>query len=578
MRLRYAALGSLLLACTSSPSAPDAALAVDVVDVTTDVTTDVAPSLDGPEDLAPVDVAPADTTSPVFLAAPYGTNARDTVGPFVLPTSDGDFDFRASFTGEDHYVFLTHAPGTVVFSGGVDYFARLFDGSVLDMLDRSPQNVHYFFLWYRDLRSFQAFETRVRQDLDGLPEAQRAHWLPRIHFVTPQANLIEGWVGDLVRARLRSTAMNRRYEMFQFAIDRTQHVREVGQLGRLGAGGVIPDLTFLADEPKYYEFEYQRAQRMNAERATTVIPLLERVTVTDETFPTVTLPDATAMAGFDTMEVDLTMDCVGHRDGECGAWDYISDLRVCEPVTAGDAGVVDVGDATAPHPTCNTEIARWITSYWREGHWVTDISQMLPILRAGGAQQFRWYASRQFDPRPANYVVSLSLRLSNRARGMRPIEARPLFGGGALNSTYNPTHMPVNFTVPEGTRRTEVWALITGHGSETQQCAEFCNHTHHFAVNGTDHALTFPEAQSRDGCRDRVDQGVVPNQHGTWYFGRGGWCPGWEVRPFVADVTADLSASGMNELRYRALIGTQEPAAGRGYGNVDMSAYLVFWR
>ena len=43
------------------------------------------------------------------------------------------------------------------------------------------------------------------------------------------------------------------------------------------------------------------------------------------------------------------------------------------------------------------------------------------------------------------------------------------------------------------------------------------------------------------------------------------------------DVTANLRP-GMNELNYRALIGTAEPVVGRNYGNIDMSAYLVFWR
>jgi hypothetical protein len=242
--------------------------------------------------------------------------------------------------------------------------------------------------------------------------------------------------------------------------------------------------------------------------------------------------------------------------------------------SGGDASA----DAAPPSPRCDTEIARWITSYWREGRWVTDISSMLPLLRDGGRQRFRWYASRQWDPRPANYIVSLSLRFSNRGRGMRPVEVRPLYQGGALNASYNDRYSPVRFTVPAGVRRVEVYALITGHGSETNQCAEFCNHTHHFAVNGTDHALAFPEARSSDGCAERVDAGVVPNQHGTWYVGRGGWCPGLDVRPFIADVTPDLRAGAENELTYRVLIGSTPPAAGRSYGNVNMTSYLVFWR
>ena len=38
-------------------------------------------------------------------------------------------------------------------------------------------------------------------------------------------------------------------------------------------------------------------------------------------------------------------------------------------------------------------------------------------------------------------------------------------------------------------------------------------------------------------CRDEVDNGVVPNQSGTWWFGCGGWCPGQEITPVVLNMT-----------------------------------------
>lgn len=522
-----------------------------------------------------------------FSAGPYGNGPRDIAGPFTLATTDGNWSFQDEWTGADNYVFLVYAPRTIVFPNRVDYSLDLFAGSVETLLAASPRNTHYFFLWYRDQPQFEEFRASASAEIAGLATDDRTHWTPRVHFVTEAAaNVITGWLGDLVRARIRSTAMNKRYEAFQFAIDRTQRVREVGQLGKLASGGLIVDLNFLASEPVYYNFEHAREQRLRATPATVVTLLTDEVVVS-ETFPEVTLPDAATMAGFDTLEVDLSTNCVNHRDGDCGAWDYISDLRLCDapPPPLIDAGVsdsaTDVGspDAAPPPPHCDLEIARWITSYWREGRWVTDISGMLPLLRAGGRQRFRWYASRQFDPRPANYIASLSLRFSNRGRPMRPVEAVRVYEGGTLNSMYNTAHPPVRFTVPADVRRVELYSLITGHGSETSQCAEFCNHTHHFAVNGgVDHVSEFPEAQAPDGCRMRVDRGVVPNQHGTWYFGRGGWCPGWDVAPFIADVTPETHIGVENELTYQALIGRVQPAAGRGYGNIDMTTYLVYWR
>lgn len=519
-----------------------------------------------------VDAPPARDVASPFRAGPYGVRPRDTAGPFTVMTQDGPWSFEDAWTGDESFMFFVWSRGAITL-GGRDYSATLFDRSVLELLERSPRNVHWVFLWARDEPGFTELRDRYLAEIDALPEEDRAWWRAHVHFVTPRVDMTGTWLSDLYRARYRTTNMAPRYESLQWAVDREQRIREVGQLGRLAQGGLALDLTFAADEPRYYNFERERAQRLGAERAT-VVELLREETVVEETFPEVTLPDATAMAGFDTLEVDLSTNCVNHRDGDCGAWDYISNLRLCEENSNGDAG------ADGGRPRCDTEIARWITTYWREGRWVTDISQMLPLLRDGGRRRFRWYASRQWDPRPASYVASLSLRFSNRGRELRPVAVeRVAWPGGAFNSTYAERNPTARFTPPAGTRKVELYALVTGHGAETSQCAEFCNHSHYFTVNsGMERALRFPMAQTLDGCRDRVSEGVVPNQHGTWYFGRGGWCPGFDVRPWVSDLTADVRVGMENELRYRVGVGNASLAAGRSYGNVELRAYLVYYR
>ncbi|MEO7092408.1 MAG: peptide-N-glycosidase F-related protein [Polyangiales bacterium] len=554
------------VACSNSSSPPREEQPVDSGGE--DATTDTA--IDDGADRSDT----SDSTAPAaFLPGPYGTTPRSVAGPFVVPTSDGPWSFVDNWTGADHYVFTVFAPGSTLTS---DYFRTLFRPvSVPRLLAASPKNVHYFFLWTKDQPGFETFRAAAQTAIDGLADADQ--WKPRVHFVTDKADTLEGWVGDVIRARTTGKLPYKRYDAQQFAVDRTQHVREVGMLGRLGGSGTAPDLSFLASEAVYYEFEYAREQRLGKTVAT-VVPVMKDETVVETKYVEVTLPDAATMATFDTLEVDLTMNCENHRDGECGAWDYISDLRLCDetlPPPDPDAGP----DAAPPDPKCDLELARWITSYWREGRWVTDVSGMLAFLQKGGKTKLRWYASRQWDPRTASYVASMSLRFSNTGKKMRPVSAIKLWDGGTLNDTYAAGHPERTVVIPAGTKKAEVYALITGHGSETEQCAEFCNHTHHFTMNGgTKHSLTFPGAQSPDGCRKLVDQGVVPNQFGTWYFGRGGWCPGYDVRPFVADVTADLKPGGGDVVRYEALIGTAAPVAGSGYGNIDLSAYLVLWQ
>lgn len=567
---RLAASLSLLAACSQTPAAPaDVPVAQDLAVTDVPAPFDAGASPDVTD--ASTDVrAPRDVSSP-FRAGPYGLNPRDTAGPFGVETHNGWWSFDESWTGDDSYVFFVWNRGSFTISGR-DYSSTLFQNGILPLLDRAPRNVHWVFLWARDEPGFMAMRDTALGDIDSLPKADRDHWRARVHFVTPRVDMTNTWVSQLYLARRQTMNQVPRYEAVQWAVDRGQRIREVGQLGRLAQGGLALDLSFAGDEPRYYNFEHDRDARLRAETAT-VVPLLTNETVTETTFPEVMLPDETAMAGFDTLEVDLSTNCVNHRDGDCGAWDYISNLRLCE-VTPATPGV----DAGAPR--CDTEIARWITTYWREGRWVTDITPMLPLLREGGRRRFRWYASRQWDPRPANYVVSLSLRFSNRARPMRPfaIERLP-WPGGAFDSNYGTRNPTARFTVPMGTRKVELYTLVTGHGAATGQCAEFCNHQHHFSVNGAaERSLRFPEAQTLDGCRDRVGQGVVPNQHGTWYFGRGGWCPGEDVRPFTADLTADVRMNGENQLAYRYTVGSAAPAAGRGYGNIELVAYLVYSR
>jgi hypothetical protein len=99
---------------------------------------------------------------------------------------------------------------------------------------------------------------------------------------------------------------------------------------------------------------------------------------------------------------------------------------------------------------------------------------------------------------------------------------------------------------------------------------------------------------------------MVPNEHGTWYFGRNGWCDGQDVKPVIWDVTAatnmgevgeaseartgstgggagkGASAPPHNFLRYYALsydVGQPNAPNDKGCGGtIDMSSYLLFYR
>jgi hypothetical protein len=363
------------------------------------------------------------------------------------------------------------------------------------------------------------------------------------------------------------------------AVDHQARVRELGTIPfpfDLSPDPQPDNFNLVAKEATYYHYEHERDTRLKEEEAagdTKVLPLLQGVWAADpnwagvKSYADVDLPDASAMTGYDTLEVELALGCQDHRKANCPAWDYIVDLWLC--------------DQDNPDK-CDTLAGRWITPYWAEGHWVTDITPILGYLANGGHRRFAFYTQQR-------YQVDLSLRLTNQGKGLVPKWTSDLrLNGGPFNQKYNQLFPPIEFVMPDWADKVEVASFITGHGwgVEKANCAEFCDHTHHFTINGQrEHAMDNPLAGTLMGCADQVPDGVVPNQGGTWIYGRGGWCPGLDVRPWVFDATGDVTKATPNRLSYRGLYDGQDyvpepsddPNAQGFAANIAMRSYLVYW-
>ena len=84
------------------------------------------------------------------------------------------------------------------------------------------------------------------------------------------------------------------------------------------------------------------------------------------------------------------------------------------------------------------------------------------------------------------------------------------------------------------------------------------------------------------GCAKDVRRGrVQPNEHGTWYTGRNGWCNGADVPVRQFDVTAAATASksddGLTNVSYHAYgPNGKEPGQANSGGNIVLSSVLAW--
>jgi hypothetical protein len=495
-----------------------------------------------------------------FSAGPYGTHRRDLAADFTLDLVNEDpWSFKERWSGCESYVFI---PDVLAVSA-LDK-TSIWEQGIAKLVAISPANVHYFFVsrYSTDDKakaSTDAMRAKIDADLAKLSPEKAEPWKSRLHVVAKRAGALDGWIKDVLAGHGQPG----------FTIDRAQRVRGIGNFAdvkqysqALNDAMQWPwkaNLAYASYEARFFNWEAEKEAALAAEKAT-VVPFWTGETLSELAEKDIVLPSAAEMAAFDTLEVEVWSGCPDAEKpefGNCGAWDYIASLGVQDPATMA-----------------NVEIARFITSYHRETHWVEDISPMLALLQSGGTRHFRYDFAPSWNVQPT--ATTFSLRFSNKNKGYRPVEAVYLWPGGNFDSTYAAGHLPLQIPVAADAKRVELWALVTGHGGATNNCSEFCNHQHQFKVNGTTYLKEHKEAGTLDKCIAHVDDGMIPNQGGTWWTGRGGWCPGQQVNPWSVDVTADAKTGNMATLEYSALYKMAVPPDNSG--NIDLSSYLIIYK
>lgn len=499
------------------------------------------------------------STRPYDPTAPEHFRRHQPAGDFSVPLRDGTtWTLSEQWTGCESYLFLPHW-----FSISPEKSDTYWSTGVFELLVESDLNVHYFFVpaqaSQEDTDALGAqMEGWIEEAMAGLTENQAKWWRERLHVVASSSSDIPGLVGDGFASSVGT---------YGFGIDREQKIRSLGYFphvsgysSSLASAGEWPyenRLFSAAYEAIYFNFEAERQIRLDAVDAT-VVPVFGGDVIEQFEDGTLALPDAQTMSTFDTMEIDIRMECPDKDKaeiGNCGAWDYLAHMWLYD----------DANESWL-------EMGRFITTYHRESRWVVDASHALAWLQDGGDRTIRYQWAHEWNTQPTG--VTLTVRFSNQNKGVRPTQIIPLFTGGGFSSTYN-DRQPVDAVIPSGAQKVELVAITTGHGMDTGNCAEFCKHEHHYTVGSTTHTQAFDEPGIDDQCANSIYDGVVPNQAGTWWFGRGGWCPGQRVDPFVVDVTGDLSLGSSVSVTYTATQNGNEPRDGQG--NINHNSWLVVY-
>ena len=444
----------------------------------------------------------------------------------ILEGYDPAWDFETEWNGQDSYIFVnyTAASGALLASNTKDL-----------LLENSPMNVHYLFI--SDRTTYQTDIPNLKDDfeqiLSTMSEDLQSHWKKHLHFIPEKTSFLNNWLEEALQGE------------DAIAIDRFQRIRETGYFGN-PASFTGTFIHYLAHEALYFNYEFDNIYEPNSDYDE--ISIFEREFYTGgwaaSISKSVILPTNEQLSDYSGLSVELLRGCpnasMNYSDAGCDDYDRKAYLFICD----------------ADETNC-FEIARWVTPFDRQPHHLTDISPFISALRPGGEKVFKF----QEDGWP-NSLLTLRLRLyrDENNTSSTPYEMIPIWNGTVqFNPDYANNRPPTSFSVPENATKVEFVSYITGHGwgdNTCYNCCEFCNSRHIFTTNGGtfDFNIDFPNASSNSYCMsaEAITNGTIPNQYGTWGYGRAGWCPGQNIKPFITDITNHVILGDENIIDYDA--------------------------
>nr|XP_058954000.1 uncharacterized protein LOC131781372 [Pocillopora verrucosa] len=375
-------------------------------------------------------------------------------------------------------------------------------------------------------------------------------------------------IKHLLRAKMKL------YVSYQFTPQENFFLGIDGQ-GKLAEVGLFlfPSMKFMAYEAKWFNYKTDLVHNLTG--SAKIIHVFNHTLMEGKTgaVRNISLPPLEELQMYRNVELDMSLYCPGKSDYSCPHWDHVVHLTVCCDKTS---------------PLCGEELGRWITPYRRSvGRWLTNITPLLPLFTSETCtlQMKHPFWERAWKP-SLDIRLSDHVRFSTQAYSARqedqynvPFKIIKLFRGGKFDKNYNKKYHTRIVRIPPETTQVKLVATISGHGSDNNGCAEFCVTSHHFIVNGHSNVQVFKNAATAMGCANRVKDGAVPNEHGTWLYGRDGWCCGMDVVPWVVDITEQVRFGDYrNEVKYFGWFNGTDPHPIRDPGEIIMRSHLVFYK
>tara|TARA_B100001175_G_scaffold216325_1_gene183853 strand:+ start:38 stop:1801 length:1764 start_codon:yes stop_codon:yes gene_type:complete len=481
----------------------------------------------------------------------------------ILYPQNPEWNLEQNWTGNESYIFIH-------FDANVSSSSALWGSSTREqLLTTSPNNVHYFFISNRT--QYESDMVQMKEIYDEILEEfsleDQNHWNNHLHFINEKTSNLNNWLSTVLTGK------------FALAIDSFQQIREIGYLGNPATfSGTY--IHYLAHEALYFDYENNTFSETN--NSYNEITIFEREHYTGGWAASISqvfdVPNQQELSQYNKMEVELLRGCpdanMNYSDAGCDDYDRIARLYFCD---------LDGSNCY--------EIAKWITPFDRQPHSLTDISPFLSILRSNENEQKILKFQESGWP---NSLLTIKLRLYNGVNENGYAQAiYPLWNNTVqFNPDYEENRPAQVFSVPSNATKVEFVSYISGHGWGSAgcfNCCEFCNSRHVFSINGGVYEFnqSFPNASSNTHCMDPgtiQTTGVIPNQYGTWGYGRAGWCPGRDVKPYIMDITEHIIAGDDNVIDYNACrvsgnsCVSPPTCAGDGYcPEIAMSSYIIIY-